>query len=183
MRVRAPAVHTLAIVLLCVLALCTSACSPATTPARGADPLSGLRATVPAAPPAPDLATPESAVRAYLAWTNYVYVTGKSDEASAAVDPYELVHVDSYIEYNRENGAKRIYQVLEDFRVTGTSTEGTHTLVAATERWRYRYFSLKDGTWVSPVHETSYLTTYTVLPLDSRFIVGAVDASATTPVY
>lgn len=155
---------------------------------RGAAPpvghaLEAPRPVVPPPPVRPDPSTPESAVRSYLAWTSYAYVVGESDVASKAVDPYELVHVDSYIEYNRENGAQAIYQILEDFRIRGTSTEGTHTLLAASEKWRYRYFSLKDQSWLGPVRQTSYVTTYTLFPVEDGFIVGGVEASATTPVY
>jgi hypothetical protein len=126
-----------------------------------------------------DLTTPEKAVDSYLDWTTLAYRMANSDIASKAVDPYELVRVDSYIALNRQQENKGMDRKLTAFRIRGRSQDGTHTLVATAETWDYRYFSLADQTFVSPQYTTSYETTYTVGQFPgSGWLVMDVEAKA-----
>lgn len=138
----------------------------------------------PVVPPGWDLTTPDKAVESYLAWTTLAYRLANSDVASKAVEPYELVTVDSYIALNRQQGNKGMERVLKAFRIRAKSQDGTHTLVAASETWDYRYFSLTDLTYVSPKYTTSYEATYTVAQFpDAGWLVMDVEAKALDAVH
>ncbi|TLM73196.1 MAG: hypothetical protein FDZ70_07835 [Actinobacteria bacterium] len=114
-------------------------------------------------PAAPDLRTPESAVRSYLDWVSYAYATAVSDSASLTADSYEMVRVDSYIQLNREQ-SQCLYQRLESLETSLVSVSASDAVVTARETWRYRYFSIVDNSWIGPVHRTSYEATYTLVP-------------------
>ncbi len=154
------------------LALLLAACS---TPATGSD-----GPTAPTVPPAPNLTTPESAVRSYLDWSSFAYRMANSDVASTTCTPMWGVHVDSYIQLNRENGAKTLEQRLTKFEKRSESTEGTRAVVAAYEEWDYRYFSLDGQKWISPLYKASYDTTYTLVSEGGRWLVDHVAANPLT---
>ncbi len=132
----------------------------------------------PVVPPAAELADPEAAVRSYLDWTSLAFRMANSTLSTHTHTPYQEVRVDSYIELNRQQG-RGIEQRLSAFTAgLASSVEGT-ALVAASETWRYRYFSLATLEYVSPVHTASYEVTYTVLRQpDGRWLVDSVDARA-----
>jgi hypothetical protein len=131
-----------------------------------------------------DLTTPEKAVDSYLAWTTLAYRMANSEVASKAVEPYELVRVDSYIALNRQQANKGMDRKLAAFRIRGESKDGTHTLVATAETWDYRYFSLADQTYISPSYTTSYDATYTVGQFPgSGWLVMDVEAKALDAVH
>jgi hypothetical protein len=143
----------------------------------GAEPPRGEIAPAPAEPLAPDLATPEASVRSYLAWTTYASRMANSEVASHAMDPYWGVHVDSYIEKLRQEDNKGIDQRLARFEVRSTSAEVTSAVVTASEDWTYRYFSLKDQTYLTPQYSVSYDTTYTLTLVDGKWFVSDVQAA------
>lgn len=128
-----------------------------------------------------DLSTPQAAVKTYIAYTDYAYRLANSDEASKAATPYEGVRVDSYIELNREKD-RGIEQLPLSAQSRSVSREGTHTLLAFTELWRYRYFSLSSRTYTSSVLTATYDATYTVVHDKQGWLVDHVDATALTPV-
>jgi hypothetical protein len=169
-------IHTWAVLALAVAAvLLLAACA---TPVAGGD-----QGPVPPAPPAaPKLDTPGSAVRSYLDWTSLAYRMANSDLASATCTPEWGVHVDSYIQLNRENGAKAIEQRLTRFEQRSESVEGTKAVVAATEDWDYRYFALSDQHWTTPPYKASYDTTYTLVMRLGQWLVDDVVATPLTEV-
>lgn len=134
----------------------------------------------PVVPDAPDLSSPESAVRSYLDWISYAYRMAESDLASPTVTPWEGVRVDSYIELNRQDG-KGLEQSLSVFEIRSQSIEGTGAVVAAYEEWRYRYFSLAQGRYDGPEYNTSYDTTYTLVLEGDTWLVDGVQATPLTP--
>jgi hypothetical protein len=136
----------------------------------------------PVMPPPVDLKTPGSAVRSYLAWTTLAYRMANSDAASLTTTPMYGVHIDSYIELNREQGNKGIDQTLTRFVVRSESKEGTRAVVAAKEDWVYRYFSLSDQRYTSPRYTVSYDTTYTLVRSQAGWQVDDVQATPLTPV-
>lgn len=154
----------------CVLALGVSGCC-----SSAAD---GVRAPMPEPPPAPDLSTPESSVRAYLDWTSYAHRMANSEVASDAMTVWWGVHVDSYIEKMRQEENKGIDQRLERLDVRSSSVEDTGAVVTASEDWTYRYFSLADQTYLTERHSITYDTTYTLTLEGGRWLVSDVKAEA-----
>lgn len=129
-------------------------------------------------PAAPDLSSPERAVRSYLDWISYAYRTGAPDEASPTATSEENVRIDSYVRFNLEQG-RAIEQTLTAFRIGSVRAEGGTATVTAAEEWRYRYVSAPAGGQSSPVHGVSYDTTYTVVRApDGRWRVDSVEARA-----
>lgn len=129
----------------------------------------------PVAPVTVDLSTPQASVRTYLQFTSFAYRMANSDLATAAMTPDEGVRVDSYVQLNREKD-RGIEQQLLSFTERGVSQEGTRTLVAAAEKWRYRYFSLSKLTYLSPSYDASYDATYTVVRQATGWLVDKVEA-------
>ena len=167
----------LAVAIVAPLAGCASK-TAGTTTARGE------KVPAPVRPPLWDLATPEKAVRSYLDWTTLAYRMANSDLASRTTDPNELVHVDSYVELNKENGNKGIDQHLKDFRIVSSSREGTAVVLVTKETWAYRYFSLADQTYMTAEYTARYDATYTVGAGPSGgWVVGDVQASPLDPVH
>lgn len=175
---RSPLTVPRAVMLLAALAFLVAlgGCGPA--------PASPERVGDPVVPAPPDLTTPEKAVTSYLSWTTFAYRMANSDIASKAVEPYELVRVDSYIALNREQGNKGLDQTLAAFKIRGRSQDGTHTLVATSETWDYRYFSLADLSYMTPKYTTRYEATYTVAQFpESDWLVMDVEAKALDAVH
>ncbi len=144
-----------------------SACSP--QPA-----VSGL--PDPVAPAPPDLSTPEAAVATYLDWVSFSYRMANSDIATPTMTADEWVRVDAYIEYNRQQG-RGIEQELMRFETRDRSVEETRATIAASEQWRYRYFSLDSLAYTSEPLEASYETTYTLVREAAGWLVTRVEAS------
>ncbi|HEY3317514.1 MAG TPA: hypothetical protein VGK50_03720 [Coriobacteriia bacterium] len=157
---------------LVILAIVLPACSSAS---------GGVELAPPVLPGKADFSTPQAAVRTYVEYTDYAYRMANSDIASPAATPYEGVRVDSYIQLNREKD-RGIEQRLVSFTERSVSKEGTRTLLAASEEWRYRYFSLTGREYTSPVYTASYDTTYTLVRDKKGWLVDKVDARALTPV-
>lgn len=168
------ALSTLAAAALVLAVAVLGGCSSASTESGGP--------AKPVAPAAPKLDTPENAVRSYLDWTSFAYRMANSDAASATCTPEWGVHVDSYIQLNREQGNKTLEQWLRTFEKRSESIEGTRAVLAASEQWDYRYFSLDDQTWVSPPYSASYDTTYTLVKTGAGWLVDDVSATPLTEV-
>jgi hypothetical protein len=134
--------------------------------------------TLDAAPAAWVLATPQSAVRSYLAWTSYAYRIATSDVASPTMGADEGVRVDSYIQYNLEK-SRLIDQTLSSISFGKASVEGTHTLVATHEKWTYSYVSIGAGNKVlGGPYVATYNSTYTMVKSGKDWVVYAVAAKA-----
>ncbi|GAB4276358.1 MAG: hypothetical protein Kow0056_06710 [Coriobacteriia bacterium] len=179
-RVRLAAATAVLLLVALPLAL-TSGCAEDTSGASGQDAAASDRVGEPFIPPAPDLSTPEAAVRSYLDWTSLAYRMANSEAASAVVTPWEEVRVDSYIQYNREQG-RGIEQFLTRFDITSVAVEEPTATVTAYEEWRYRYFSLDSLEYLGPEHTAKYDTTYTVVWTEDRWLVDSVEAEALGPV-
>lgn len=159
--------------MLALLAL--SACGPRATS-------SGAALSPAVLPGKPDFSSPKAAVLTYLDYTRFAYRMANSDLASAAASPYEGVHVDSYIELNREKD-QGIEQQLTKFAERSQSKEGTRVVFAASEEWRYRYFTLSSKVYATPMYTTAYETTYTLVARPrGGWYVDSVDAKALTTV-
>lgn len=130
-------------------------------------------------PAASVLKTPEAAVRSYLDWTSYAYRIGQAQVASATMSPAEQVRVDGYIQLNLQK-SRLIDQTLSSIKFGKASTEGTHTLLPAVEKWTYRYVSVTAaGQTVEGPYPAGYDTTYTVVRSGGGWVVDSVNAKAT----
>jgi hypothetical protein len=154
------------------MALALSACTPAPN---------STQLAAPVLPRAADHSTPQAAVRTYLDFVTLAYRMANSDVASPALSPWEGVRIDSYIQLNRQQD-RGIEQQLVKFTVRSESRDGTRTLLAASEEWRYGYFSLSKREYSSPKYTVSYDTTYTLVKDPRGWLVDKVDAKALTPV-
>jgi hypothetical protein len=127
-------------------------------------------------PPPRSLKNPENAVVSYLYWISYAYRLARSSVASQTFTPYEEVHVDSYIQYNLQEG-RAIEQAPTALKLTTVSTTDGTATVRAHEEWVYRYISTKTR-----MYTTAPLTYTVVKGADGLWRVDSVEASATTPV-
>jgi hypothetical protein len=132
-------------------------------------------------PASPDLATPDAAVRSYLEWTSFSYRMANSELATLTCTPEWGVHIDSYIQLNRQEKQRGIDQLLTKFEKRSESTEGTRAVLVAYEEWDYRYLALADERYISPVYKASYDTTYTLVSTGGRWLVDDVAATPLTP--
>jgi len=176
------------LVALVAAATCLSGCSGAggrggavsgsgeTTPGQFPE----TRPAAASKPASLTLDTPVDAVRSYLDWTSYAFRILDSDVASMTFDPYEEVRVNSYVELNRQKN-RALDQRLVGFDVRSETSQGeTSTLVAASEKWVYRYIDVATGAYATPVYSASYDTTYTVVRSGTGlWVVASVDASST----
>ena len=129
-------------------------------------------------PKPPVLTTPESAVRSYLDWVSYAYRIGTSEVAGPTMTPLEEVRVDSYTQYNLQK-LQLIDQTLKSITFGKASIEGSRAIVPATEKWDYRYVSIKTaGKTVGGPYSASYDTTYTLVRSGQSWVVDSVDAAA-----
>ncbi len=131
-------------------------------------------------PADPDLSAPEPAVRSYLEWVSFAYRMANSDIPTATMTPWQAVRIDAYIELNRQNG-EGIDQELLAFVVRSSSEDATSAVVAADERWRFRYFGLNTLRYTSDPLEVSYETTYTLTLVGDRWLVDQVEAEPLGP--
>jgi len=132
-------------------------------------------------PPPPALKDPRTAVYSYLLWISYAYRVLNSDVASKTFDPYEEVRVNSYVQYNFQAG-QAIDQRLLEAKLRDWESKGDTATVSMSESWVYRYISTKTGKYTSPVLKASYDTTYTVVKLDSNWVVHSVEATSSAPI-
>ncbi|GAB4284745.1 MAG: hypothetical protein Kow0067_06860 [Coriobacteriia bacterium] len=112
----------------------------------------------------------------YLDWVSFSYRMANSDIATPAMTADEWVRVDAYIEFNRQQG-RGIEQELVRFETRDRSVEATRATIAASESWRYRYFSLDSLAYTSELLEASYDTTYTLVRDAAGWLVTRVEAS------
>lgn len=166
------ALRCLSLVLPLLVASLLAGCGPRT---------SGTKLAPPVVPEKADFRAPEAAVRTYLDYTSFAYRMANSDLASRAATPYEGVRVDSYVELNRQQD-QGIEQQLVKFTKRSESEEGTRALFAASEEWRYRYFSLSKREYTSPMYTASYEATYTLVRDAAGWLVDKVDARPLAPV-
>ncbi len=134
-------------------------------------------------PPPAELRRPEAAVYSYLVWISYAYRVLNSKVADHVYTPWEEVRVNSYVQYNIQEG-RAIDQRLVDFKVrTNEAKENTAT-VGITESWVYRYIDVKSERYSSPEYQVSYESTYTLVRQpDGRWLVDKVDAKPLGTVY
>jgi len=187
-RSGARAARTVALLLVCVLAVAAAAgCSGGSaTGTRPQQTLSSQEMTAgqfpesrpsPAqAPPPPMLKRPESAVYSYILWISYAYRILNSDVATATFSPYEEVRVSSYVEYNREQG-RALDQRLVGQKLKSVRSKGATSTVASLDSWKYRYIDINTGVYSSPVHDVSYDTTYTLVKGAKGWVVDSVAAT------
>lgn len=183
-------IHAL-IVLLALVALPLSACGTTAnveTTAPEAAPVAGMGGAVPDvqvtqeavgdAPEAPDLTSPEAAVRSYLAWTSYAYRIGQSQVAVPTMTSYQEVRVDSYVQYNLQQ-SRLLDQTLASVTFGVPSAEQGRTLLPAHETWQYRYVSATEaGKVLGGPYEASYDATYTVVQDEQgAWLVDSVQAT------
>lgn len=126
-----------------------------------------------------DLRTPESAVRSYLDWVSYAYRTSLSEEASPTMSPYQVVRVDAYNQHNLQE-AQLMDQTLESITFGKPSAGTTSTSLPATEKWTYRYVSIREaGKTLKGPFTVEYETTYTLVKNDSGgWVVDNIDVKA-----
>jgi hypothetical protein len=141
------------------------------------------QAVVDAKPKAMDQKTPEAAVRTYLDWTSYAYRIGQSGVANPTMSSYEEVHVNSFVQYNVQQG-RLIDQRLDSITFGKQSVGATSTLVPAKESWTYSYLSIDTGNKVlGGPYTVSYDTTYTVAKdKQGVWLVDSVQATPLGPV-
>lgn len=170
---RTRALQIAAILVTVVVALTVLGC--------GRDPVAGedfpLFATEPAAP---DLSSPESAVRSYLDWISYAYRLADSSVASNTMTPWEGVRIDSYVQLNVQEG-RALEQSLVSFKTRSVSIEGTSAVVVAGEDWEYRYINISTGYYDGELRQASYDATYTVARYPEGWLVDKVEATPLTP--
>lgn len=125
------------------------------------------------------LTTPESAVRSYLAWTNYAYRIGVSAVATATMTGSEEVRVDSYTQLNLQK-ARLIDQTLTSITLGKPTVEGSRTLVPAKETWTYSYVSIETaGKVLEGPYSAAYDATYTVVKnAKGDWVVDSVESKA-----
>lgn len=129
-------------------------------------------------PKPPVLTTPESAVRSYLDWVSYAYRIGTSEVATPTMTPLEGVRIDSYTQYNLQK-LQLLDQTLKSITFGKANIEGSRAIVPATEKWDYRYVSIKTaGKTVGGPYSASYDTTYTLVRSGQSWVVDSVDAAA-----
>jgi len=125
------------------------------------------------------LTTPESAVRSYLAWTNYAYRIGASAVATSTMTGSEEVRVDSYTQLNLQR-KRLIDQTLTSITLGKPTVEGTHTLVPAKETWTYSYVSIETaGKVLEGPYSAAYDATYTVVKnAKGDWVIDSVESKA-----
>lgn len=125
------------------------------------------------------LDSPEAAVRSYLAWTAYANRIARSDVATPTMTPFELVVVDSYIQFNLEK-RRLLDETLQRVTFGKPASGATSTLVPVREEWSYRYLATDvPGKVLGGPYKASYDATYTVVRSEAG--EWRVDRSQTRP--
>lgn len=113
-----------------------------------------------------DLSSPDNAVWSYLLWRSHSYRTVNSDVSTPTMNAREQIRVDSYIEFNRQQGKYlNAIPLSVDFLQIRT-TEAT-SVVTTYEKWHYSYYDINDKTLLEGPIFASYDATYT-LTLDGK---------------
>ncbi|MDO8847857.1 MAG: hypothetical protein Q7W51_05675 [Coriobacteriia bacterium] len=130
-------------------------------------------------PEAPDLSTPEAAVRSYIDWTSYAYRTAQSQAALPTMSTYQEVHVDSYIQYNIQK-SRLLDQTIVELEFGEITVEGDTATVPVKEAWKYSYVSIEEaGEVIGGPYEIEYDAVYSLLKTESGdWVVDSVDATA-----
>jgi len=125
------------------------------------------------------LSTPESAVRSYLDWVSYAYRIAQSNQAVPTMSAEEEVRVDSYVQYNLQQG-RLIDQTLKSITFGKPSIEGSRATIPAKEKWTYRYVSINEaGKTLEGPLSASYDVTYTLMKNDEGvWVVDSVKAES-----
>lgn len=128
------------------------------------------------------LKDPKKSVYSYLLWISYAYRILDSNVATHTFSEWEEVRVNSYVEFNRQQG-RAIDQRLVDFRVESVDpvdwTDETTVTVTARETWRYRYIDTKSVKYNTPAYSETYDTVYTVVNVPEKgWLVDKVKASS-----
>jgi hypothetical protein len=129
-------------------------------------------------PPPPALADPRTAVYSYLLWISYAYRVLNSDVASRTFDPSEETRVNSYVQYNFQEG-RAIDQRLLVAKLKSWESVGSTATVSMHEEWAYRYISTKTGEYTTPALNAAYETTYTLVRQGNNWLVHSVEAKPT----
>lgn len=181
-------VQRAAAVALCVALVGASGCGPKAqplTPDTGSVETtrtfdnSVKQPNTPVQPPPPMLREPRVAVYSYLVWITYAYRILNSDVATHAFSPYEEVRVNSYVQYNMQEGRAIDQELVKlDFKGKPHTGESTAT-VAATEQWKYRYIDIRSGlykgNWLSATYDSTYTVYYD--PARKGWLVDSVKAT------
>lgn len=154
--------------MLLLVVACSPAAPKAVAPAADGPDLSNR------VPPF-DISNPQAAVRTYLDWTSLAYRFANSDLATRAASPDENVRIDSYIQLNREKG-QGIDQRILRIALRPVSQETSRAVIAASEEWVYRYFSLSTRKYISEELTASYDSTYTLVRFPEGWAVDKVEA-------
>lgn len=181
---------TLLVIACACAATLLSACGT-TGAARGGGAAGSVPATVAALfpgdkpaqaewPPPAMTRAPQTAVYSYALWISSAYRLLNSKVASQTFTPDQEVFVDSYVEYNREQG-RAIDQRITGWKVKSLRSEGSSATVAVREDWAYRYIDIGTGRYSSPPYTVSYDSTYTVVKDPSKgWLVESVEATSVT---
>lgn len=116
------------------------------------------------------------AVLSYLDWVSFSYRMVNSELSTMTMSPREAVRVDAYIERNRQEN-RGIEQRVTSFEERSFSQEESQSVIAATEEWEYRYFTISPLAYSSPQYEITYDSTYTVVPTESGWAVDSVEVT------
>lgn len=152
-----------------------SASEEPTGEAHGEDP------SLPPEPAAPDLSTPEGAVRSYLAWTTYAYRIADARVALPTMSQKQEDAVKSYVEYNTGKG-QVLDQTLQSITFSEPAQTGPRMTVSTHETWTYRYLSAENPEEViDGPHEITYDVTYTLIESGDGWVVDEVRAEVVEP--
>jgi hypothetical protein len=156
----------------CLIALSSTGCS------GGSDEPTFTGSVVPPIRPgAPELSTPEAAVRSYTDWISYAYRILDSDVATHAFSEWEEVRVNSYVQYNKIEGRAIEQSLVTSEYDRAKSTDSTATIVGK-EYWRYRYIAADGSKYLTGPLDASYDVTYTVVRKDvGTWLVDRVEVN------
>lgn len=178
---------TRALIIACVLALlagvlgaagCSSGGGASGKPVETTGTVDASSTVPPEAqvPPPPMLRDPETSIYSYLLWISFAYRVNNSDVATMAFGAYEEVRVNSYVQYNLQQG-RAIDQRLQNLDLKTVTSGSTTATVASVESWKYRYISLQTGEYSSPWYDVTYDATYTVVNTKGKgWLVDKVEA-------
>jgi hypothetical protein len=160
---------------------CTGGASNRTNPSASVDSTASIfPPTTPnpgTPPPPPALKDPRTAVYSYLLWISYAYRVLNSDVASRTFDPSEETRVNSYVQYNFQEG-RAIDQRLLVAKLKAWESSGSTATVSFHEEWAYRYISTATGKYTTQPLSASYETTYTLVRLKDNWVVHSVEATS-----
>lgn len=128
-------------------------------------------------PPAPDLETPEAAVRSYLMWLSYAYLTRDSNSLIDVLTDAQWKRASEYISLNYSKG-RAIDQRCVEFTVHKVRVDGSMASVNVRERWLYRYVNTSGNSYSGPAEDITYDCLYELKYVEGEgWLVAAVDAN------